>query len=588
MPTIQYFSLGTQKSALPLITIFFFNFFFQPTQAGAQCGAPIVAFPYYEDFEASQGGWSSGGIANDWAWGKPGKPTINTAASGINCWITGGLTGAFYGFGQRSYVESPCFDFTQLAHPYIHFKIWWESERQYDGASFQLSIDNGATWDNVGAANEPVDCLNDNWFNSSTITNLTSLASPRHGWSGNIGPTAGSCQGGNGSNGWVIAKHCLTNLAGKPNVRFRFVFGAGTTCNDFDGVAFDDIYIENAPPVAPDFSSDCAGNNTYAFTDLSTNCPDNWQWNFGDPASGASNTSNLQNPLHTFSVGGIYTITLQASSNCSGASSITFPIEVLELNTIITKPSCYGGNDGSASVLIDPTAGNPGYSWNTAPPQFGATATNLTAGNYTVTVTATGFCPVATSVIVSQPDSSLMQGANLIQAISDTTIALGNAVSLTGIVSDPGRIISYKWEPALYLDCDTCLNTLASPLQTITYVLFAKDSIGCVISDELILQVLPGSVYIPNVFKPSSDQLNSHFTVYADKDVERVELMQIYDRWGSLIFERQHFQASEASIGWDGRTTSGEVSIGVYVYVVKVRFVNGLSVLYKGNVAVIW
>ncbi len=35
-----------------------------------------------------------------------------------------------------------------------------------------------------------------------------------------------------------------------------------------------------------------------------------WQWNFGDPPSGASNTSNLQSPTHIYSDTGKYTITL--------------------------------------------------------------------------------------------------------------------------------------------------------------------------------------------------------------------------------------------------------------------------------------
>lgn len=41
----------------------------------------------------------------------------------------------------------------------------------------------------------------------------------------------------------------------------------------------------------------------------------NWQWNFGDPASGAANTSSLQNPVHSFATAGNYTVTLIASTD---------------------------------------------------------------------------------------------------------------------------------------------------------------------------------------------------------------------------------------------------------------------------------
>ena len=575
------------RAAFSCFLLLFLLFFFQPIRVDAQCGTPIASFPYLEDFEASPGGWGSGGTGNDWAWGAPGKPTINLAASGTNCWVTGGLTGSFYNFGERSYVESPCFNFAQLPHPSIQFKIWWESERQYDGASFQYSLDNGATWTNVGSFNDPEDCLTDNWFNTSSINNLNNLANPRNGWAGSIMPTMGNCQGGGGSNGWVLAKHCLAELAGQVNVRFRFIFGAGTTCNDFDGFAFDDVFIENAPGPVANFSSDCAGNNEIAFADLSTQCPDAWRWDFGDPASGASNLSPLQNPTHTFSGPGLYTVTLEASSICNGAATVTFPIEVLGLNISSTEVSCFGGLDGTATATFDAPGLIPSYRWNTVPAQNEATATHLVAGNYTVTVSGSGFCPISAMVTVTSPDS--LQGVpyNSIQALADTTLALGNAASLTGLVSDPGRVIAYQWQPPVYLDCDTCLNTLATPLQTTTYTLFARDTNGCVISDALTVKVLQGSVYIPNVFRPGAGEENSYFTVYADKDLEQIDLLQIYDRWGGLIFENRNFKASDGVLGWDGRVKGQDAAAGVYLYVIQVRFISGVSEMFIGDITVV-
>ncbi len=45
------------------------------------------------------------------------------------------------------------------------------------------------------------------------------------------------------------------------------------------------------------------------FTDSSTNTPTSWSWNFGD-----SNTSTVQNPSHTYSAGGTYTVALTATN----------------------------------------------------------------------------------------------------------------------------------------------------------------------------------------------------------------------------------------------------------------------------------
>lgn len=63
------------------------------------------------------------------------------------------------------------------------------------------------------------------------------------------------------------------------------------------------------------------------FTDSSTNTPTSWSWNFGDPASGTSNTSALRNPTHTFAAAGSYQVSLQAT-NGSGSNTVVKAVTV--------------------------------------------------------------------------------------------------------------------------------------------------------------------------------------------------------------------------------------------------------------------
>lgn len=358
-----------------------------PLLTPAQCISPINSFPYNEDFESGPGGWASGGTSDDWTLGTPAKSIIAQAGSGTQCWITGGLTTAFYNFGERSYVQSPCFDFTNLDHPLVHFKLYYETEYKFDGANFQYSIDGGLNWTNLGADGESVDCHTKNWYNYGNITNMTGLASPAHGWCGNSLPTSGSCQGGNGSLGWVDAEHCMSNLANQPQVIFRFTFGAGTTCNAYDGFAFDMFTIEETPVPVPDFSIACAGANQVAFTDISTVCPTGWTWDFGDAASG-SNSSFSQNPNHTFSATGTFIVKMIASNTCSDTASVTKTVTILSATDTIRPESCEGKKDGSFAVYVSPS-GSYQYSWNTTPVQNSSTASGLSAGIYTVSVTGT-------------------------------------------------------------------------------------------------------------------------------------------------------------------------------------------------------
>ncbi|WP_282780961.1 PKD domain-containing protein, partial [Phaeodactylibacter xiamenensis] len=57
------------------------------------------------------------------------------------------------------------------------------------------------------------------------------------------------------------------------------------------------------------------------FTDASTNQPTSWTWNFGD-----GTTSNEQNPMHTYTESGTYTITLEACNalGCDVATLVSF------------------------------------------------------------------------------------------------------------------------------------------------------------------------------------------------------------------------------------------------------------------------
>ncbi len=73
------------------------------------------------------------------------------------------------------------------------------------------------------------------------------------------------------------------------------------------------------PPVADFSCSPTAGIETLTVncTDLSINNPTSWLWDFGDGA-----TSTLQNPLHTYSAIGNYTVSLTAT-NIGGSNTAT-------------------------------------------------------------------------------------------------------------------------------------------------------------------------------------------------------------------------------------------------------------------------
>lgn len=74
------------------------------------------------------------------------------------------------------------------------------------------------------------------------------------------------------------------------------------------------------PPTAA--FADSSNGLAYTFTDLSTDAPTSWLWDFGD-----GNTSTLQNPSHTYANVGPYTVCLTSSSPC-GSDSVCMSVMV--------------------------------------------------------------------------------------------------------------------------------------------------------------------------------------------------------------------------------------------------------------------
>ena len=67
------------------------------------------------------------------------------------------------------------------------------------------------------------------------------------------------------------------------------------------------------------------------------------------------------------------------------------------------QPRCAGGNDGFVSVAVTGGIVPYTYSWGTVPVQIGATATNLVAGTYTLTITDSIGCSATVSANLNNP-----------------------------------------------------------------------------------------------------------------------------------------------------------------------------------------
>jgi gliding motility-associated-like protein len=164
-------------------------------------------------------------------------------------------------------------------------------------------------------------------------------------------------------------------------------------------------------------------------------------------------------------------------------------------------------------------------------------------------------------------------------------IKYGEEIDLTPAYY-PYNNVRFQWLPAVGLSCSDCPYPVASPKESVTYHLIMTDSLGCKAEDRVSFNVRKSrDVYIPTAFSPNHDGVNDVFCPYGGFEVVSIKSMQVFDRWGGLLFENpQPFPASDYRGGWDGTFRGKPMDGGVYLYMINVEFIDGEVVLYAGEV----
>lgn len=279
---------------------------------------------------------------------------------------------------------------------------------------------------------------------------------------------------------------------------------------------------------------------------------------------------------------GSYAVTVTDANGCVTQADTSFgqpPALFIELDTVINA-LCFGEPTGSISVLGN--GGVPPYEFSSGGQVFqvGPTFEGLMAGAYELTIMDANGCTAAIPATITQP------GELTVNAGPDETIELGYFTRLRAVANDFSVV--YTWAPPDSLSCTECQNPQANPVNTTTYTVTATDPNGCTATDDVVVIVLKNRpVYIPNAFSPNEDGRNDNFTVYAGPGARQVLRLKIFNRWGGLVFENANFQPNDPSLGWDGFFKGELAQVGVYAFFVEVEFIDGISVLYEGDISLV-
>ncbi|ASS48080.1 MAG: hypothetical protein CHH17_04870 [Candidatus Fluviicola riflensis] len=204
-------------------------------------------------------------------------------------------------------------------------------------------------------------------------------------------------------------------------------------------------------------------------------------------------------------------------------------------------------------------------------------------GHYTVSLTVhtLGGClldsVMFSSVIVHPRALAIFSSSSLSETTMDPTFHFTNNSQNAGI---------YSWDFG-----DGSNSIITSPSHTYetfgfyTIVLNANNEFNCPGSTELTVEVTSSyDLYVPNAFTPDGDKSNNIFQVQGYGIAEDGFGLQIFDRWGELIYS-----SGDMSEGWDGSNKKGEdiAQDGVYTWVVQFKDLRNGTHVANGHVSLL-
>jgi hypothetical protein len=175
---------------------------------------------------------------------------------------------------------------------------------------------------------------------------------------------------------------------------------------------------------------------------------------------------------------GTYTVTVTDDNDCEVECEviITEPEEALACEIIdVEHVLCFGEDTGEATVVA--SGGTPPYTYLWSDGQTTATATGLSAGTYTVTVTDANDCEVECEVIITEPEEAL--ACEIIDV--EHVLCYGEATGEATVVASGGT------PPYTYLWSDGQTTATASGLSAGTYTVTVTDDNDCEVECEVII-----------------------------------------------------------------------------------------------------
>ncbi|MFN8304294.1 MAG: proprotein convertase P-domain-containing protein [Saprospiraceae bacterium] len=361
---------------------------------------------------------------------------------------------------------------------------------------------------------------------------------------------------------------------------FRYLLDAAAPCPDDETTVSVVVHPQSVADAGPNILLDCVVTDAVLGGSGSSTGSDvtySWQLN-GTPIPDASGRLlNTEEP-------GTYTLVVSNSAGCSDEDEtvVTLDNEAPVASAITVKNvRCFGETNGA--ILIDSISGGQPpvlMSLNNSPLTGSNLFTNLPAGPYVVTLQGANGCTwTSDSLLVEEPPLLIAQLGPDIKAELGDWVDLELATEPLGIPLD-----TIIWNPLLDTVQAGTYYQHFFPIRSWQVGVTIRDEQGCAATDRInVILDKRRHVFIPNILYPGSSE-NGFITIYGGQDVVEIESFQIYDRWGERIYEAFSFQPEEEE--WAGKYRGEDVTPGVYVYYAVIKFIDGETEVFTGDITV--
>ncbi|MEL7220442.1 MAG: gliding motility-associated C-terminal domain-containing protein, partial [Bacteroidota bacterium] len=324
-------------------------------------------------------------------------------------------------------------------------------------------------------------------------------------------------------------------------------------------------------------------NCIFSETTLGVANPDpsyNYQWTSLDGVIESPNA-----PSTVVLAAGNYSLeVIDTNNGCTNTEDIVISANMNAPDNIevaIEQPVCGAAVPTGSIIMGQIVGGTPPYTtyFGEQRDSLSMIFNDLPIGSYPLIVQDANGCSLDTIL-------QIVEAANLeaLLSVDNSALTLGESALLTLTPNTSfSEDFTISWvSNGMVLDtCMNCFDLSVTPSYSQNYEVLVQSATGCTAEAEIFIFVSQDvPAFFPNAFSPNNDGQNDVWRPFLGAGYESLQMIQVYNRWGGLVYEANN---SDYEKGWTGQQGGQLCPSGVYIYTAELVDINGKIIPHSGD-----